>query len=271
MRSTAREYPSAAVATKPAEGWPSPVRASWDPQSCSGRLVRAGVFAGASTALGVSAHRLAGGAVPGLTTITVAAGLLLLLGGVLSRRERSGPQLTVLVLVTQALLHLSFMLSTMSHTMGAGMSSPAPLSTAELAKMLYCFPGTATPSAGQVATAMSGMDTSHFTAATPATMHMAGQMNDNPFTAAGLLMLSAHLVAAAAMAWWLRRGERAAWTVIDRVITTLTTARVPQLAPNTPPRLQVVAELWLPTQQVWGSGRAGRGPPTAGRLNLLTA
>jgi hypothetical protein len=219
----------------------------------------------------VAAHRLAGGIVPGLTTIAMAAGLLLLFGGVLSCRERSGPQIAVLVLVTQALLHLSFMLSTMSHTMSGGMSS-APLSTAELAKMLFCFPGTATPSAAQVASAMSGVDTSHLTAAaTPSTMHMAWQMNDNPFTPAGLGMLSAHLVAAAVMAWWLRRGERAAWSVIDRVITTLATARVRQPAPSTPTRLQVVAELWLPTQQVWGSGRAGRGPPTARRLNILTA
>ena len=229
------------------------------------------MFAAASTALAVSAHRLAGGVVPNPRTITLDAGLLLLLGGVLSRRERSGLQITVLVLVTQALLHVSFMLSTMSHTMAGGMSSPAPLSTAELAKMLFCFPATATPSAAQVATAMSGMDTSHLTAAAPSTMHMAGQMNDNPFTAAGLGMLSAHLVAAAAMAWWLRRGERAAWTVIHRVITTLTTTRVPQLTPNAPIRLQAVIDVWLPTQQVWGSGRAGRGPPTTRHRNIPTA
>lgn len=256
--------------------WATPVLRAWDAHSGPIRLLRTGVFAVASTALALSAHRLAGGEVPGATTITLALAVLLALGTALSRRERSGLQITVVVLVTQALLHVGFMLPTMSTSMSSSMpggtSTPVPLSSAALAKLLFCFPDTAAPPAAKVTAAMSGMDTSHLSRPPMTTAtQVAAHMSDNPFTVAGLGMLTAHLLAAAAMAWWLRRGERAAWSVVERVVTTLISRPVAVLVAGRPERLRTVDDMWLPTQRVWGSGLAGRGPPGADRLAALTA
>ncbi len=243
--------------------------------------MRAGVFAAVSTLLAVGAHRLAGGTAPGGGVTALAMGLLLVLGVALSRRERNGTQIAILVLATQALLHLSFMLTTMSSSMSGSMSSTPPLSTAQLVKLLFCFPGTASPSQAQVDQAMANMDMSHLAGASA---HMAGaggssghmaqmaaSMSHDPFTAAGLGMLIAHLAAAGLMAWWLRRGERAAWAVIERAVRGVTFVVLAVVTPTTSLALRATADMWRPTQQVWGSGRAGRGPPIPTRLNFLTA
>jgi hypothetical protein len=240
------------------------------------RALRATAFAGASAGLAVAAHRLAGGQVPGATTIALATASLLLLGGILSARQRSGRQITALVLLTQTVLHVSFMLSTgmwsgpSSAVTGGGSATP---STSMLARMLFCFTGNVQPTDAQITAAMSRIGTSHLTlGAGGAAGHMATMgMNDNPLTAGGLAMISAHLLAALVMAWWLRRGERAAWAALERAVAALRWPSVAGLAPAGPASLQVFAGLWLPMQQVWGSGLAGRGPPASARLTTLIA
>ena len=185
----------------------------------------------------------------------------------LSGRERRGGQIAVLVLATQALLHVGFMASSMSTTMSGSMpGSSSAMTPAMLAKMFLCFPAGVTPTADQIATAMAGIDTSRLTS--PAT---AGHMSDNPFTAAGLGMLCAHLVAAAVMAWWLRRGERAAWSGLQRAITVLTASSSRTLPAWTTPSVPAAVDVWVAVQQVWGSGLAGRGPPAPARPISLFA
>lgn len=240
---------------------------AWGARAWPARFSRSAVFATTSVVLAVSAHRLAGGQVPSGLVILAGIVALFLIGTCLSGRERRGGQIAVLVLATQALLHVGFMASSMSTTMSGSMpGSPSAMTPAMLAKMFLCFPAGVTPTADQMATAMAGIDTSRLTS--PAT---AGHMSDNPFTAAGLGMLCAHLVAAAVMAWWLRRGERAAWSGLQRAITVLTASSSRTLPAWTTPSVPAAVDVWVALQQVWGSGLAGRGPPAPARPISLFA
>lgn len=235
---------------------------SWDARTWPARLARAGVFATTSAVLAVAAHRLAGGRVPSGLVILTAIALLFLAGTAVSGRERRGGQIAILVLATQALLHVGFMVSTMSTSMPGSSSAMTP---AMVAKMFLCFPAGVTPTSDQIASATAGIDTTRLTAAA------AGHMSDNPFTAIGLGMLCAHLAAAAAMAWWLRRGERAAWSVLQRVVTVLTASTRRAIPAWTTPPVPAAVDVWVVVQRVWGSGLAGRGPPAPVRPNFLFA
>lgn len=237
---------------------PPPPGPAWDGRTWQVAVLRAGTFAAASVGLAVTAHRLAGGEAPRGRLVIGATALLFLLGLALSRRERGGFQVTALVLVTQALLHLSFIFSAMAvGTPIVTGRSVAPMSAAEMARMLFCFPRTVAPSSAQLSAALAALHSGHVGTATAS----APRMMCNPFSTAGLLMLGAHLVAATAMAWWLRRGERAAWTALRRVITTLRSFAVAVTVVSPPVRVPVDGRSWRPTQRVWGAGLAGRGPP----------
>jgi hypothetical protein len=81
-------------------------------------------------------------------------------------------------------------------------------------------------------------------------------------------MLAAHLVAAAVMAWWLTRGERAAWSLIGRVLRSMRTHLVarPPLAPAT---LSIAGVVSIAGPTRWSTPLVGRAPPIAQSAFLI--
>lgn len=207
-----------------------------DPRAWTMRSIRALVFAFASLALAVSAHRLAGGLAPTSAWTGQAAGALFLIGLAVAARELRFWQIATLVATTQVVLH-------------ALLPSHAGRSTAQWARLLFCEHGSHAATTAQVAAARS---------------HFAGA----PHSSGGPGMLAAHLVAAAVMAWWLRRGERAAWRAVQRVVSRLV-AVFEVVTPVAPPA--VLVGVWAPVRRLWGTGLAGRAPPRWAVLVLPTA
>lgn len=208
-----------------------------DPRAWSLRSVRAAVFAAASVGLAISAHRLAGGLPPRPLLVVAAAGILFLLGVAVSARERRLWHIAALVGASQVALH-------------AALGTHPRRTTAQWSALLFCHDSAHGVSAAQVAAARE-----HFAAA--------------PHSSGGLGMITAHVVAAAAMAWWLRRGERAAWRVVQRVVSHLLGCVV---APTWVASVQrAMADVWAPVPRVWGTGLAGRGPPRWAASVLPTA
>ena len=163
-------------------------------------VLRSAVFAASSVTLAAVAHILGGGASPRACVVLAATGLLVLLGLAAGREERSGWQIAALVLSTQLVLHVAFMLTAPATATGTGL----------LGRVLICHSGprpvdpaltdAVRRSIGQVAAAGAGQAGSHSTA--------------------GMLpMLMTHLLAAGFMAFWLRRGERAIWAAARRSST----------------------------------------------------
>jgi hypothetical protein len=211
------------------------------------RGVRASVFALSSTALAVAAHRVGGGAAPSTVAALIAFTALLALGWLLAGRQRGGPQLTALVLGTQAVLHLSFMATSMQMNTAVSGSSGA-----SLASRLFCHTGSLAPTSAQIATALARIGTGPTQTVT--TAHISW------FALSEIPMLLAHLLAASVMAWWLRRGERAAWATLNRAVA----AVIEPLSS----RLVVIGDLvtphsrpWAARSRIWASDLTGRGPP----------
>ncbi|MFA1541463.1 MFS transporter [Actinomadura monticuli] len=146
------------------------------------RIARAVVFATVCVTLAVLGHVLAGGdAVPGwagMTGFGAVLGVSLMLAG----HERSLATILGGLLGGQFALHTLF-------TQAAPATHHAPA-------MAHHTP------------AMHGAMSSGADAMAAPAAHGA---------ASGLVMTLAHCVAALVAAWWLRRGERAAWTVARRV------------------------------------------------------
>jgi hypothetical protein len=218
-----------------------------DPTRRSARLLRAGAFAGAGTLLAIAAHRIGGGGTPTGRAQFLAFGALFLLGLPISRRQRGGRCLVALVVVTQLLLHVGFALCGMRGG-GSGRGSMWDM-------VLLCHPIGHAPSAAQLAAAraaVSGLQLPH--TAAPASMNQLGAM--------ALLMLGAHLLAAAALAWWLRRGERAAWAVAARIVATIRRAASCWQAPAqlTTVALRAARPISF-SSQAWREQLPSRGPP----------
>ncbi|CND45338.1 Uncharacterised protein [Mycobacterium tuberculosis] len=165
------------------------------------RTARAVVFATACVALAVLGHVLAGGAaVPGwagMAGFGAVLGVTLMLAG----HERSlatilggllGGQFALHTLFTAAAPHPAPAMPAMPGM--PGMSAMAHHATGMYAPAMH---------APAVHAAMSGGTDA---VAAPAA-----------HDASGLVMTLAHCVAALVAAWWLRRGERAAWTMARRV------------------------------------------------------
>ena len=225
------------------------------------RVVRAAVFAASCLSLAVGAHRLGGGMQATPTAMVAAVVVLFGFGLVWGRRERRGPVITAVVLASQLALHALFELMPM-RAMAASGTDPE---LNRWAAMLLCsdagHPATiAQVNAARVLLGLGPLPTA------PTTMHMA-----SPFTAGGAAMLAMHVGAALVMAWWLRRGERAAWSAAGRVVAVIvaaarwSAARVPASRAPRP-----VGGAWTPRPWAWGSGLAGRGPP-ARFVPVLTA
>ncbi|MFB4305256.1 hypothetical protein [Actinomadura sp. GTD37] len=175
------------------------------------RASRAVVFATVCVALAVLGHVLAGGdTVPwwaGLTGFGAVLGVTLMLAG----HERSLATILGGLLGGQFALHTLF---TQAATGSAAHHAPAT----------HAHMSPAMESAAMHADVMP-----------PAAAHGAGN---------GLVMTLAHCVAALVAAWWLRRGERAAWTAARRIagaadrpvrlLLTLLTVETPMAPPPVP-------------------------------------
>lgn len=152
------------------------------------RTARAAVFATVCVALAVLGHVLAGGAAVPLWAGTAGLGAVLGVTLMLAGHERS------LATILGGLLGGQFAL----HTLFTGAAPhPAPVTPA-----MSAMPAMADHTPAMHAAMSAGANT----LAAPA-----------PHDANGLVMTLAHCVAALVAAWWLRRGERAAWAMARRV------------------------------------------------------
>lgn len=147
-------------------------------------MARAGVLGGLSLILALVAHLVGGGSSPGAGVLLVAAVLLGLAAAVVTARRCRFRMLAPLLVLQQAFLHELFDLA------GAS-ASGCHLAAAGMAHGAVGVPG--------VSTCGTGM-------AMPMPM-------DQP----GWSMWAAHLLATAATAWLLARGEAWLWRTVDRV------------------------------------------------------
>ncbi|MER6030897.1 hypothetical protein [Streptomyces sp. NPDC001851] len=143
------------------------------------RALRAAVFAAVCVLLAAAGHGLAMGALPPLWADAAGFLAVFALGWIPGGRERSLPGIGAAMLLTQAGLHLGFDAAARP---GPGTARMAALPGHTMAAMHPHAPVTAHPHL-----------TSHATAA--------------------------HLLAALAASWWLRRGEAALWSLLRRAAT----------------------------------------------------
>lgn len=231
----------------PAGGWPM-------------RAARAGVFAASSVALAVGAHRFGGGAQPTRAVLMTALAMSFGFGLLWSRRERRGPAIAGVVLLSQLALHAAFAFAPMR---SGGIRAGDEVN--RWAAMLLCHNATHPATAAQVNSARAALGLGPLPAAPPA-MHMT-----SPVSTGGAGMLALHLGAALVMAWWLRRGERAVWTVARRVVVSVVATVRPVPPTSVPaPSAGAAGLVWTPRRWTFGAGLAGRGPPVA-CVRVLTA
>ncbi|MEU2336557.1 hypothetical protein ABZ770_27210 [Streptomyces sp. NPDC006654] len=152
------------------------------------RSLRAAVFAAVCVLLAAAGHGLAMGDMPPLWADLAAFGAVFAVGRALAGRERGLPEIGVGMLLTQGGLHVGF----------------------DAARRIT--PGRPAPMAGMP---MSMPPDGHAMAAGTA-------QHAHLLTAHATL---AHVLAALAASWWLRRGEAALWSLLRR-----TAALVPGLA-----------------------------------------
>ncbi|MBN9619274.1 MAG: hypothetical protein J0H43_06025, partial [Actinobacteria bacterium] len=197
------------------------------PTGRTGRCARAAVFAALSLTLAASAHVLGGGPMPPAWLLAGAAGVLLLFAGLVTGRERGGGFIAAAVISTQLLLHAAFaLLPTVVVLLGPHPGLSPGAQTSLWAKLLFCHHGTHPITAAQVdaAKATLGIASTQL-APTGGSAPVSGAVGGAASVLAAavtswpvLLMLAAHLVAASVMAWWLRRGERAAGAMSREVV-----------------------------------------------------
>lgn len=210
------------------------------------RLTRSGVFAGVSLALAVTAHVLAGGAFPSPTALAGAGCALLVFALTVTGRERHGGFIAASVITTQLLLHAVFALlpvaSVLTASSGIG-SAGGSDQTAFWARLLFCHHGPHPITTSQVTAAKATLGISGSQLPSSGVSHGATTGTGSVLVAAAsswpvLGMLAAHLAAAAIMAWWLRRGERAVWAASRRVVQAVLSRLVswPQFVPVAPPQ-----------------------------------
>lgn len=180
------------------------------------RLLRAAVFTAVCVALSAAGHMIGSCAAVPLWTLGVGCAAVFAVAAPLAGRERSLPGIAVALAVGQLALHTVFALG--QHRMaappaaGGGLSDQAAVT---MARHVTCGLG-----AGQLdgAEARRILDASAFGpggTGTPAAGHA---MDHAAAGAHGLLpslpMLLAHLLAALAAGWLLRRGEAALWRLV---------------------------------------------------------
>jgi hypothetical protein len=146
------------------------------------RALRAGVFALVATLLAVGAHWLGSAMVPRGPVIAIAAVALAGIGWVLSARPRGMTVLIITTVVSQFALHTAFAASMARDGMPA-------------MSLILCGHD---QGASTALTATPHLDV----------VHHGGSAMTSDVTGHGLLMLAAHIAAAALVGLWLRLGER---------------------------------------------------------------
>lgn len=212
------------------------------------------VFAVVSALLALAAHRVAGGAAPPAWTVFTATGAFLLLGWCASRRERSGFQLGALVGGSQIAAHGWFVLPTVLALFRGRTGGP---SDSALVAALFCHHGASAVSPAELATATRGLDLSSLHASAATTV--AQQGGSGGLAAQLALMMAAHLGAALVVAWWLRIGERRAWSAVCRLVRACALRHsFPSPASAT---LVIAGRCLVLTPRRWSGVLSGRGPP----------
>ncbi|MFH8593045.1 hypothetical protein [Streptomyces rimosus] len=184
------------------------------------RLLRAAVFTAVCVALSAAGHMIGSCAAVPVWTLGVGCAAVFAVAAPLAGRERSLPGIAVALAVGQLALHSVFALG--QHRMAAApMSAPASGGLSDEAAIAFARHVTCGLGAGRLdgAEARRILDVSAIGPAGPGT---AGHVMDQAATSApaahGLLpslpMLLAHLLAALAAGWLLRRGEAALWRVV---------------------------------------------------------
>ncbi|MEU3614639.1 hypothetical protein ABZ725_20280 [Streptomyces sp. NPDC006872] len=175
------------------------------------RSLRAAVFAAVCVLLAAAGHGLATGDAP--PPWADGAGFLAVFaaGWLLGARERSLPGIGAAMLVTQAGLHIAF--DAAARSRAAARTMPAmSMTSAHRGPHLHAHAHThthiATAMTPHIATAM----TPHI--ATAMTPHIATAMTPHTATAMTPHATAAHVLAALAASWWLRRGEAALWSLL---------------------------------------------------------
>jgi hypothetical protein len=199
--------------------------------------------------------------------VIAAAVVLAAIAVMASGRERSGRFIGTTVIGSQLLLHTAFALT---------QPSSGPSQTTLWGRMLFCHHGAGVLTAAQITAARAALGPSassvhlRATATGVAIDSGAHAVSALAMWASMVLMLAAHLAAAAVMAWWLRRGERAAWAAAARVATRIASLFGP--APSLLIRTRYITFSSgttdiCPNRLWWASASSERGPP--GRTVLV--
>ncbi|MEV6050842.1 hypothetical protein [Streptomyces sp. NPDC052107] len=143
------------------------------------KSLRAAVFAAVCVLLAAAGHGFAMGDMPPLWADAAGFLVVFVLGWALGKRERSLPGIGAAMLLTQAGLHLGF--------------------------------DAAHPTTGRSAMPGHTMSAMHMHATAVTQAHAAAPPH--------LTAPAAHLLAALAASWWLRRGEAALWSLLRRAGT----------------------------------------------------
>ncbi|MDN3056604.1 hypothetical protein PH213_19040 [Streptomyces sp. SRF1] len=182
------------------------------------RMLRAAVFTAVCVVLSAAGHVLASCATVPLWTVGVGCAAVFTVALPLAGRERSLPGIAALLATGQLALHTLFTLGQQRAASAAEAAHRAD--TAEghvigLAARLLCASGPGRPDAATAhrIVAHAGIDASG-----PHTMASSGAPAGHAAGLPGLLpslpMTLGHLLAALAIGWLLRRGERAVWRAV---------------------------------------------------------
>jgi hypothetical protein len=166
------------------------------------REVRAAVFAAVCVLVGVVGHdAFSPGGIP-VWLLAACAGFLFLFARPLTTRERGLPSIVAAMAVVQLGLHEVFAVA--QHHSATTLA--APMRHVPAVGTWWCGPK-----------APSGLGRILLSSYSASTLHSAGVSTDMGPSMSGSSMssgmLAAHVVAALLAAWWLRRGEAAAWAL----------------------------------------------------------
>ncbi|MFI0258887.1 hypothetical protein ACH4OW_07605 [Streptomyces sp. NPDC017056] len=181
------------------------------------RLLRAAVFTAVCVALSAAGHMIGSCAAVPLWTLGVGCAAVFAVAAPLAGRERSMPGIAVALAVGQLALHTVFALG--QHRMAAAPATGGGLSdqaAVTMARHVTCGLGAGQLDGAEARRILGISASGPGGTGTPAAGHDA--MGQAAAEAHGLLpslpMLLAHLLAALAAGWLLRRGEAALWRLV---------------------------------------------------------
>ncbi|WP_088281068.1 hypothetical protein [Kineosporia sp. A_224] len=203
--------------------------------------LRLPVLAAVAATLGTAGHVLVEHEVPPPRLLAVGLVLVALCGLPARRREVSGAGVTVMLLAGQAVLHLVLCLC-------------------------HCVPGRAFTTFVHAVLCPGRADAAARAWATDPLLVSRPDAGYAAHVYPGHAMLLAHLLAAVAAAWWLRRGEAAVWAALRAVRPALRLAVPTPLVPAVRQRPRVrprTAVAVLCDQVLATAAHPRRGPPLA--------